>query len=128
MKRIKTFIAAALLGLFVLTPALPVAAAPFYVADAKQDVCQSLNAGADCGKSTGPSVNNIIRTGINLLSLIAGVIAIVMIIIAGLKYIISSGDPKNIESSKNTLLYAIVGLVVVAFAQLIVRFVLSTAS
>jgi hypothetical protein len=51
----------------------------------------------------------------------------VMIMIAGLKYITSSGDASAVKSAKDGLLYAIVGLVVVALAQTIVRFVLSRA-
>ena len=46
-----------------------------------------------------------------------------MIIIGGLRYITSNGDSGNVTNAKNTILYAIVGLVIVALAQLIVRFV-----
>lgn len=90
-----------------------------------------LNNGA---QSTDPSsnaadpttkVNDIIKLVINIFSLIVGVIAVVMIIVGGLKYITSSGDSGNVSGAKNTILYAIVGLVVVALAQIIVRFVLS---
>jgi hypothetical protein len=48
-----------------------------------------------------------------------------MIIIGGLKYITSGGDSSNVTGAKNTILYAVVGLVVVAMAQFIVRFVLT---
>ncbi len=51
-----------------------------------------------------------------------------MIIVGGLKYITSGGDSGNITSAKNTILYAIVGLIVVALAQIIVRFVLQRAT
>ena len=51
-----------------------------------------------------------------------------MIIIGGFRYIISSGDSGQITSAKNTILYAIVGLVIVLFAQLIVRFVIGSAT
>lgn len=69
------------------------------------------------------SVNKVIRVALNLLSVVAGVVAVIMVIIAGLKYITSQGDSNQISSSKKTLIYAIVGLVVVAFAQIIVKFV-----
>jgi hypothetical protein len=45
-----------------------------------------------------------------------------------LKYITSGGDSGNITGAKNTILYAIIGLVVVALAQIVVRFVLAKAS
>lgn len=65
-----------------------------------------------------------IETGVDIFSLIVGVIAVVMIIIGGLKYITSGGDSNSVSSAKNTLLYAVIGLVVVVLAQAIVFFVL----
>jgi hypothetical protein len=47
-----------------------------------------------------------------------------MIIIGGFKYITSGGDSNNVSSAKNTILYAIIGLIIVALAQTIVRFIL----
>lgn len=70
-------------------------------------------------------VNRAITNGINIFSMIIGVIAVVMVMIAGVKYITSTGDPNSVNSAKNTLLYAVIGLVVVALAQVIVRFVLT---
>ena len=69
-------------------------------------------------------VNDIIRLVINVFSLIVGVVSVIMIIIGGLKYITSGGEGSNIQGAKNTILYAIIGLVVVALAQVIVQFVL----
>ena len=54
-----------------------------------------------------------------------GIVAVVMIIIGGLRYITSGGNDTNVASAKNTLLYAIIGLIIVSLAQLIVRFVLN---
>jgi hypothetical protein len=59
-----------------------------------------------------------------MFSLVVGVVAVIMIIIAGFKYITSGGDSGNVTSAKNTILYAIIGLVVVALSQFIVKFVL----
>lgn len=73
-------------------------------------------------------VDDIIRLVINIFSLIVGVISVIMIIIGGLKYITSGGDSGNVSGAKNTILYAIIGLVVVALAQVIVRFVLEKAT
>jgi hypothetical protein len=56
---------------------------------------------------------------------VVGVVSVIMIIIGGFKYIISSGDSANVTSAKNTILYAIIGLVVVLLAQIIVRFVIA---
>ena len=57
--------------------------------------------------------------------LVVGVIAVIMIIIGGLRYITSGGDSNNTKGAKDTILYAIIGLVVVAMAQVIVKFVLN---
>lgn len=71
-------------------------------------------------------VEELIANIINILSLIIGIIAVIMIIVGGLKYILSAGDASNVTGAKNTILYAVVGLVIVAFAQVIVRFVLTS--
>lgn len=73
---------------------------------------------------SGVSVESVVRSVINVLSMIVGIVAVIMIIVGGLKYITSSGDSGNVTSAKNTILYAIVGLVIVALAQVIVRYVL----
>jgi uncharacterized membrane protein len=73
-------------------------------------------------------VFSIIETVINVFSIVVGVVSVIMIIIGGLKYITSGGDSGNVSGAKNTILYAIIGLVVVALAQIIVRFVLDTAT
>ncbi len=73
-------------------------------------------------------VNNIIKTIINIFSLVVGVVSVIMIIIGGFKYITSGGESSNVTSAKNTILYAIIGLVVVALAQILVRFVFSRAT
>lgn len=69
-------------------------------------------------------INTIVGTIIDLFSLVVGIISVIMIIIGGLKYITSGGDSGNVTGAKNTILYAVIGLVVVALAQFIVRFVL----
>jgi hypothetical protein len=67
-----------------------------------------------------------VSQAINIFSVIVGVIAVVMIIIGGVKYITSGGDANNVTGAKNTILYAIIGLVVVALSQVIVQFVLGS--
>lgn len=56
---------------------------------------------------------------------IVGIIAVVMLIIGGIKYVISGGDSKKVTDAKNTVLYAIIGLVVAFLAFAIVNFVIS---
>jgi hypothetical protein len=69
-------------------------------------------------------VNTVITTIVNIFSLIVGIVSVIMIIFGGFKYITSGGDSGKVSEAKNTIIYAVIGLVVVAFAQFIVQFVL----
>jgi hypothetical protein len=62
------------------------------------------------------------------MSILVGVICVIMIIVGGLKYVTSGGESNNVSGAKNTIMYALIGLVVVAMAQIIVHFVLSRLS
>jgi hypothetical protein len=74
------------------------------------------------------SIKAIANQVVNIFSVIVGVIAVIMIIFGGFKYITSGGDSGNVSSAKNTLIYAVVGLIIVALSQFIVHVVLSTSS
>lgn len=78
--------------------------------------------------SSAGGVGNTITTVVNLLSVVAGVAAVIMIIVGGLRYVTSGGKDESVKSAKNTILYAIIGLVVVALAQIIVHFVINQAT
>ncbi len=82
----------------------------------------------EAGNTAAERVDQIVEQIINILSLAVGVVAVVMIIIGGFKYVTSGGDSGNVTGAKNTILYAVVGLVVVALAQVIVRFVVDRAT
>ncbi len=57
-----------------------------------------------------------------------GLIAVIMLIFGGIRYIISGGDQKKVTEAKNTILYAIIGLIIALLAYAIVNFVLNTLS
>lgn len=88
----------------------------------------SLDTTGGCTAATGNQgttrIQSIVETVINIFSVIVGVVAVIMIIWGGFKYITSGGDSGNITSAKNTIIYAIIGLVIVALAQFFVQFVL----
>ena len=73
-------------------------------------------------------INKIVTQAINIFSIIVGIVAVIMIIVGGFRYITSGGDSGNISSAKNTIIYAVIGLVIVALAQFLVQFVLDKAS
>lgn len=93
----------------------------------KNEVCQGAGlTGADCNDpSNNNTINNLIADVIGVISIVVGVAAVIMIMVGGFKYIISQGDSNSINSAKNTILYAVIGLVVALFAQIIVRFVIN---
>ncbi|HEX8182911.1 MAG TPA: hypothetical protein VF575_04905 [Candidatus Saccharimonadales bacterium] len=103
-------------------------AAPAPTSSARAEVCAGVNGQVTggCSTTSGASISKILKGLINLLSVIAGIAAVIMIIISGLKYITSSGEAQAVSSAKRTLIYAVVGLVVVAVSQFIVHFVLTT--
>jgi len=84
--------------------------------------CTTITAGSDT------QMNTLISTIVNIFSIVVGIVAVIMIILGGFKYITSNGDSNNISSAKNTIMYAIVGIVIAALAQVIVRFVLKRAT
>jgi hypothetical protein len=133
-KKIKNYaVALALVASFAAPALVPVAASAD--TNTSNKLCQGANLalgnGADnttCSTdASNNSLGNIATRVVNLLSLVVGVIAVIMIIIGGLRYIISGGESSNVSGAKNTLIYAIVGLIIVALAQFIVHFVINTA-
>lgn len=62
----------------------------------------------------------------NVMLFIIGAISVIMIIIGGLRYILSGGDSANVSAAKNTILYAIVGIIVALLAYAAVSFITNT--
>lgn len=131
IKRIITSFAAAAV---LLVPAL--STVPAFAVDISNNLCSGTNidvsggttTGCDTGATNSDSLNALLTSAVNIFSAIVGVIAVIMIIVGGLRYITSGGDQNKVASAKNTLMYAIIGLIVVALAQLIVHFVLQKAN
>lgn len=99
------------------------------VANSVNDVTGSTSNGVCSGKGgITSSVQSIAKTAVNLLSIVVGVVAIIFIIYGGFKYITSGGESGSVESAKKTLIMAIIGLIIVALAQVIVHFVLTESA
>jgi hypothetical protein len=82
----------------------------------------------DCSVPAEKTLGDTIKQIINLLSVFAGIIAVIMIIVAGLRFVTSSGNQESIAAARRTILYAVIGLVVIALAQVIVHFVLNNTT
>jgi len=126
MKKLLTILATSLMTVFMLaTPALAVGQ-PYTGA------CNVAGAGVRDGSKvchtdgsdplTGP--NGTLTKVASALGIVAGIVAVIFVIVGGIKYIFSGGDSSAISSAKNTILYALVGLVVAVLAREIIMFVL----
>ena len=78
--------------------------------------------GNNCNDS---GVTGVVHAVVNILSLVVGIAAVIMIVIAGFKYITSAGDTNKVANAKSTLIYALIGLVIAALAQFLVHYVLT---
>ena len=85
--------------------------------------------GSDSNSTTSvniPTTNEseLLANGLNLVYFIAGAVAVITIIIAGLMYASSTGDAGRVTKSKNLLFYSIIGLIVVLVAFVVTNFVI----
>ena len=119
-KTIKTLFVAALLvaglALFV--------SAPEASANAIDEACKADPGSAICDSGNTGSVENIIAIVVNTLLFIVGIISVIMIIVGGFRYTVSGGDGNAVTAAKNTILYAVIGLVVAFASYAIINWVL----
>ncbi len=96
-------------------------------------VCSDGGAGASAvcqgrsGGSTNPLTgsNGLLRGIAGIIALVTGVIAVVIVIIGGLRFVLAGGDPGKVKSARDTIVFAIVGLVVIVLADSIISLVIS---
>ena len=126
-KKLSGIVAAFVFALVaVFTPITPANAAD----------CGSLSGGIDAGvKCANPGEGNVpqnlftgpdsvFTTIVNVLLFLIGAISVIMLIYGGIRYTISGGNSANVTAAKNTILYAIIGLIVAFLAYAIVNWVL----
>jgi len=128
IKRLSILAASLFIFLFVIVPSTAWAIdcskeQPKTPADAIQCGTDQ-SAGVPSDTDAAGTLNNTVASIINLISVVVGVAAVIMIIVGGFRYITSAGNQESVKTAKNTIVYAIIGLVIVALAQVIVRFVL----
>ncbi len=75
-------------------------------------------------KNTSDTAQPIIKTVINSLVFLVGIVAVIMLIIGGIMYTVSSGDAGTVTKAKNTIMYALFGLIVAFLAYAIVNWVI----
>jgi magnesium-transporting ATPase (P-type) len=92
-----------------------------FAGSARDDILTSVNS----TDPDGPTVNNAISAAITIFTIIVGVVAVVMMIVGGYKYITSGGDANKVAQAKSTVMYALIGVALVVVSQVLVRFVIA---
>lgn len=86
--------------------------------------CNEIKSGLN---DTNP-VTSTTQDVVDLMSLVIGIIAVIIIIVAGVTMTMSQGDSGKIKSSRDAIIYSVVGLVVVALSRTIIIFILNRTS
>jgi hypothetical protein len=89
---------------------------------------QILTGAGETGNCDSTSISKLIKDVVNILSIVVGIVAVVMVIYGGFRYVTSAGDGGRVASAKSTIIYALIGLAIAALSQLIVRYVFNKAS
>ncbi len=100
-----------------------------YAADCEAGISQGAQSGINCSRGANTpgqlfGDGSIFTTVVNILLFLIGAISVIMLIIGGIRYTISAGDSSNVTAAKNTILYAIIGLVVAFLAFAIINWVI----
>jgi hypothetical protein len=136
IKKIQRLLATAMTAVLLLAPGVAVpalAGGAIASADIANELCtgskSASGSNTDCQANgdANAGLTQLARTITTWFSIIVGAISILMIIYGGFRYITSGGDSGKVGNAKNTLIYAIIGLIIVALAQLIVNVVLTQA-
>lgn len=123
MKKTKQVILGLAVVIGLTASALPVAT----VGAADLDPC-TLDASSNLCTTSTTDINDVFKTIVNVLLFIIGAVAIIMIIVSGIRYTTSGGNANSVAAAKNTLLYSVIGLVVAIFAYAIVNWVVGRIS
>jgi len=119
----------------LLVPMLALSVSLIAPSASAQSVCDpgsptaGIDKGAECAKGNGQKeelfgVGGIFSIITNAALFLIGAISVIMLIYGGIRYTISGGDSSNVTAAKNTILYAIVGIVVALLSYAIVNFVI----
>ena len=94
------------------------------------DIAGGIAAGAACAAPDGAKTElfgsgSIFNTVTNTLIFIVGAVSVIVLIIAGLRYVLSAGNASAVTAAKDTILYAVIGIVVALLSYALVNFVLT---
>ena len=118
----------AILSLSFLTLAIISTGGIAHAVDPYEELCQTKPDASVCiQQKTDPisGTDSLINKVVNILTIVAGVIAVVMVMVGGLQMITSSGDSEKFARSRKTLIFAGAGLLIIMLARVLVAFILS---
>ena len=130
MKNLSKTIVISLFGAMIsLAPSLVVSGVALAVTP--EAVSGGITSGAEQSRGTDIPADLFGNAGIftqvtNILLFLIGVLSVIMLIFGGLRYVISGGNSSAVTAAKNTILYAIVGLIVAILAYAVVNFVINS--
>lgn len=118
----KILAALLLIGSLTLSPLAVSAVTP------QENLCKGSGGtwnGSSCSNPNtgGRTLESSFRDVTNILLFVIGAVSVLVIIIGGIRYVLSNGDQSAVTGAKNTILYAVIGLVVAILAYAIVEFV-----
>lgn len=90
-----------------------------------EHISSDIKAASGCTDDSKDRIATVITNILNVVIGISGLIAVIFIIIGGVSYMTSAGDPNKIQTAKNTIKYAVIGLIVCALAFAIVNFAIA---
>lgn len=115
--------------LMFLCLALPVM--PAYAVDVTSEACQGISDSAVCkeaqqGQNSNPlfGPEGILTSAVSLLGFVVGVLSVIVLIVAGIRFAINGSNAQEITTARNTVIYAVVGILVAILAQGVVQFIL----
>lgn len=135
MKRLFNQLFTGLMMVPMLAAGVLVLTAPLTYAAKTNQVCNEDNVsvveGVDCAKGKDQSAtlfgrNGIFQTVTNVLLFLIGAVSVIMLIVGGIRYVLSGGDSTAVTAAKNTILYAVIGIIVALLAYAIVNFVVTS--
>ncbi|MDP4000418.1 MAG: pilin [bacterium] len=72
---------------------------------------------------SGGSLGSILASVINALLLFAGAVAVLFLIIGGFRYVVSTGNEQQVDAARKTILYAVLGLIIIFIAFVLTRLI-----
>lgn len=124
MKKLNLLFVAAFAAVSIAGAVAPLAYAAPEPVNPGKSIKDGVNAIGGNDPANQASLTVRVKDIVNVVLYVLGAVAVIMIIIGGFRYVLSGGDSGSVTAAKNTILYAVIGLVVAILAYAIVNFVI----